>query len=84
MGGTIRTLKIGWADFVESAGIHYPGIKKRVNFWTRETVLEEIRRWHAEGHPMHYRGVRRGYEALLQQAKKHFKSWDAARAAAGV
>ena len=84
MGGTIRTLKIGWADFVESAGIHYPGIKKRVNFWTRETVLDEIRRWHAEGHPMHYRGVRRGYEALHQQAKKYFKTWNAARAAAGV
>lgn len=77
-----QTLKIGWADFVESAGIPYPGIKKRQNFWTREKVLEEIRRWRAEGHPMHYRGVRRGYESLLQQAKKYFKSWDAARAAA--
>jgi hypothetical protein len=32
---------------------------------------------------MHSRGVRRGYEVLLQQAKKYFKSWDAARAAAG-
>jgi len=47
-------------------------------------VLEEIRRWHAAGHPMHYRGVRRGYEAPLQQARKHFKTWDAARAAAGT
>ena len=79
-----QTLKIGWADFVESAGIPYPGIKKRQNFWTREKVLEEIRRWHAEGHAMHYRGVRRSYEALLQQARKYFKTWDAARAAAGV
>ena len=79
-----QTLKIGWADFVESAGIPYPGIRKRQNFWTKEKVLEEIRRWQAEGHAMHYRGVRRGYEALLQQARKYFKSWDAARAAAGV
>jgi len=46
-------------------------------------VLEEIRRRHAEGHPMHYGGVRSSYEAPLQQAKKHFKSRDAARAAAG-
>jgi hypothetical protein len=54
------------------------------NFWTKEKVLEEIRRWHSEGNPMNYGGVRNGYEALLQQARKHFKTWDAARAAAGT
>ena len=53
------------------------------NLWTKEKVLAEIRRWHSEGHPMHYGGVRTGYEIPLQQAKKHFKSWDAARASAG-
>jgi ribulose kinase len=47
----------GWADFVESAGIPYPGVKKRQNFWTKEKVLEEIRRWHSEGHAMHHRGL---------------------------
>ena len=79
-----QSLKIGWADFVESAGIPYPGIRKRQNFWTREKVLEEIRRWDAEGHPMNYRAVKLDYAALHHQARKYFKSWDAARAAAGV
>jgi hypothetical protein len=64
-----QTLKSGWADFVESAGILYPEIRKRQSFWTSEKALQAIRRLQAEGHPMHCRGVRRGYEALLQQAR---------------
>ena len=50
-----------WTDFVESFGIPYPGIKQRRNYWTREIVLEEIRRWKEEGHPTHFKAVGRDY-----------------------
>lgn len=76
-------LKTGWADFVESLGVRYPGVKKRRD-WTKRAVLAELRRWRAAGHPMHYRAVKVGYQALLQQAKKYFGTWDRARAAARV
>jgi hypothetical protein len=72
-----------WTGFVESLGIPYPGVKKRRD-WTRAKVLSEIRRWKAEGHPLGYKRVQHGYQALLHQAKKFFGTWDGARAAAGV
>jgi hypothetical protein len=78
-----RRLRTSWADFVESLGLTYPGIKKRRD-WSRQKLLEEIRRWKAEGHPLNYRAVASGYQALIHQARKFFRSWDRARSAAGV
>ena len=76
-------LKKPWTDFVESFGIPYPGVKKRRD-WSKETLLDEIRRWAAEGHRTNRRTVARDYQALIHQGVKRFGSWDAARAAAGV
>jgi hypothetical protein len=73
----------GWADFIESLGIPYPGIKKRRD-WTKRKLVEEMRRWHAEGHRLNYKSVQSEYQALIHQARKYFGSWDCARAAAGV
>jgi hypothetical protein len=70
-----------WTGFVESLGIPYPGVKKRRD-WTKAKFLEEMRRWRKEGHPMHYKGVQRVYQALIHQARKYYGSWDRARAAA--
>jgi hypothetical protein len=78
-----KRLGLGWADFLESLGIPYPGIKKRRD-WTPAKVLSEIKRWRREGHALNYRAVKDSYQALLQQAKKYFGSWDRARAAARV
>ena len=75
--------KLSWTAFVESLGIPYPGIKKRRD-WTREKVLAEIRERAKSGRPMNYKAVQREYQALVQQAKKFFGTWDAARAAADV
>jgi hypothetical protein len=72
-----------WADFVESLGIAYPGIKKRRD-WTKGKLIEEIRRWKAEGHRLNDRAVKFEYQALIHQARKFFGSWDRARAAARV
>ena len=62
-----------WTDFVESFGIPYPGLKPRKNYWTREIVLEEIRRWKEESHPTHYKAMGRDYGALLEQGTKVFR-----------
>jgi hypothetical protein len=83
LGFVRNRLGTSWTDFVESLGIPYPGIKKRRD-WTRAKVLSEIRRWKAEGHPLGYKRVQQGYQALLHQARKFFGSWDSACAAAGV
>jgi hypothetical protein len=81
VGFVHRCLGTTWADFVESLGIPYPGIKK-CRDWTEQKLLEEIRRWEAEGHRLNYRAVKDEYQALIHQARKFFGSWDRARAAA--
>lgn len=78
-----KRLGMTWTAFVESLGIPYPGVKKRLD-WTKAKLISEIRRWQAEGHRMNYRAVKAEYQALIHQARKFFGSWDAALAAAGV
>jgi hypothetical protein len=73
----------GRTDFVESLGIPYPGVKKRLD-WTEQKLLDEIRRWQAEGHRLNYKAVHCEYQALIHQARKFFGSWDRARAAVRV
>jgi hypothetical protein len=79
----VDALKTNWTDFVESFGIPYPGTKKRRD-WSKETVLDEIHRWAAEGHCTNHSSVTRDFQMLIIQARKYWGSWDAARAAAGV
>jgi hypothetical protein len=76
-----KHIGMSWADFLESLGIPYPGIKKRRE-WTKHKLLDEIRHWQAEGHSLKYRSVQSRYQALIHQAKKFFSSWDSALAAA--
>jgi hypothetical protein len=78
-----RRLAMTWGDFLESLGIPYPGIKRRRD-WTKEKLLDEIRRWHAEGHALNYQAVYNEYQALIHQARKFCGNWDRARAEAGV
>jgi hypothetical protein len=73
-----------WTEFVESFGVTYPGFRPRRSFWTKEKLIDEIRRWAAEGHRTNVKSVSREYQSLLHQARKYYKSWDTARAAAGV
>jgi hypothetical protein len=78
-----RRLKTTWPEFVESLNIVYPGIKKRRD-WTKQKLLAEIRRRHAEGRPLSYKAVQREHQALIHQARKFYGSWDRAVAAARV
>lgn len=78
----VYALKTTWISFVESFGVAYPGGRKRV--WSKELVLDEIRRWAAEGRRTNHRTVWLEYQILTVQARKYYGSWDAARTAAGV
>jgi hypothetical protein len=82
LGFIYGRLGMTWPEFVESLGIAYPGVKRRRE-WTKQKLLEVIRRWHAEGHRLNYKAVQSEYPALIHQARRFFGSWDRARAAAG-
>jgi len=72
----------GWCGFVESLGIEYPGKKNRD--WTKNLVIQEIRRWASKKQPVHYSAIKRKDSNLLKKAIAFFGSWDAARAVARV
>lgn len=52
--------------------------------WTKEELLEEIRRWKKAGHLTNARTVKRENRSLLHHAEKYFGTWRAACAAAGT
>jgi hypothetical protein len=83
LGFVYKHLGRTWPEFVESLGVTYPGVKKCLD-WTKDKLLEEIRRWAAEGQRLNCRAVADEHQALIHQARKFFRSWDGARAAAGV
>lgn len=51
--------------------------------WTKERILEEIHRRHAEGKPLNAQAVVADEERLVGAARRHFGSWQAAIEAAG-
>lgn len=85
-GHVCRELKGGWAAFVTSLGIRYPGQINRRGYWTPERVVAAIRARRRSGQPLNAKAVRReeGGHALVQQARKRFRSWDAALRVAGI
>lgn len=83
-----------WRAAVEAAGINYTpvaevGRKRRsekMTKWSRESILEEIRRLHEQGEDLASSVVRRKHLALYATArrKEHFGSWSEAVTAAGI
>ncbi len=59
-------------------------MKKR-HRWSRERIVEEIRKLHGRGVPLHMASVRRAFSSLVATAcsRKYFGSWRAAVEAAG-
>src|SRR4028118_1609208 len=41
-----------WRDAVEAAGLQYDDIKRIKQKWSRQEILAQIRRYHAEGHDL--------------------------------
>lgn len=77
-----------WRAAVEAAGLDYDQIRsqRRLGAWTKEGILEAIRRRYAEGKSLAPAAVRREDSRLFAAArsKRHFGSWSKALEAAGV
>jgi hypothetical protein len=74
-----------WQKAVEAAGLNYTEIVKRRK-WTKEDIIEAIRKLYAEGKDLRISAVQREAPALLAsaQSKSHFGSWRKAVEAAGI
>ena len=83
-----------WRAAVEAAGIDYEGVAalgkrrraEKITKWTRETILEEIRRLHGAGEDLTSTNVRSKYLSLYATARRpdHFGSWANALSEAGI
>jgi len=73
----------GWHQALTAAGIDPDSVRASHQQWTRESVMQELRRRVAEGVPPTYVSlIRPG--SLVKVCKKLFGSWEAAALAAGV
>lgn len=75
-----------WGNAVRAAGIDYDSVRK-INRWTRESILSTIRQIHASGEAVTNSNMRRlGYRGMMEAASRpsNFGSWAAAVQAAGI
>ena len=83
-----------WRAAVEAAGIDYERVaalgkqrrSEKITKWTKESILEEIRRLNEAGEDLTSTVVRRKYLSLYATARRkdHFGSWANALEAAGI
>lgn len=71
-----------WAEAIEAAGLQdrIPVTKPSYR-WTKEEVLQAIRKWRADGKSLE--GMDRQYQVLYTSALRHFRGWRNAVEAAG-
>lgn len=74
-----------WRRAVEAAGLDYDRIRGR-HFWSRETIIAQIRDLHAAGKSLSWSSINRHNPGLYRAARRreNFGSWRAALRAAGV
>ncbi|MCS7186642.1 MAG: hypothetical protein RMK89_06795 [Armatimonadota bacterium] len=74
-----------WQEAIEAAGLSYSDIVKRLR-WTKERIIEEIKRLYNEGKDLRVSVIQKEYPSLLAsaQSKRYFGSWRAAVEAAGI
>jgi hypothetical protein len=72
-----------WGKAIEAAGLDYSLIKK-YKTWTKQSVLDEIRRLHKEGEPIFSQNAQNNHKSLYMAALKRFGSWGKAVQAAGI
>jgi hypothetical protein len=75
-----------WQRAVEFAGLDYDSIR-RYKVWTCERIVEQIRKYHREGHDLAWRHVSLELDPALAAAAirpNRFGSWREALAAAGL
>ncbi len=72
-----------WGEAIESCGLDYSLIKKYKS-WTRQSVLDEIRRLTKEGEPLFSQHAQNHHKPLYMAAIKRFGNWGKALQSAGV
>ena len=72
-----------WGGAIEACGLDYSLIKKYKS-WTRQAVLDEIRRLAKEGEPLFSQNAQKNHKPLYMAAMKRFGNWGKAIQAAGV
>jgi hypothetical protein len=72
-----------WRDAVTAAGLNHDEIA-RYRHWTPERVTAEIAELAKKGSPLSSKLVQMSNQSLYCAAKRRFKDWDSALAAAGV
>src|SRR5688572_17952298 len=75
-----------WQNAIEYAGLDYDKIRK-YQVWTRERIVEQISKYHQEGHDLSWRHVATELDPALAAAAiraNRFGAWQEALAAAGL
>ncbi|MFO8061338.1 MAG: hypothetical protein R6U31_00255 [bacterium] len=65
-----------WKDAVEYAGIDYSKVRKYVEKWTPERVVEEIKKMKKDNIPLNFSSIEKHNASLVQKACDIFGSWD--------
>ena len=72
-----------WGEAIESCGLDYSLIKKYKS-WTKQSVLDEIRRLAKAGEPLFSQHAQDHHKPLYMAAIKRFGNWGKALQSAGV
>jgi len=72
-----------WGEAIESCGIDYNTIRK-YKVWTKQVVLDEIRRLAKDKEPLYSQYAQNNYKALYMASIKRFKNWGHALKSAGI
>ncbi len=92
VGAAIRYFG-NWATALAAAEIHYTELKEesqstrlgKISKWTREAVVEEIKRLNESEEDMRLSAMQKRYPGLCSATlKRYFRTWNEALASAGI
>ncbi len=72
-----------WGEAIESCGLDYNLIRK-YRTWTRQSVLNEVRKLIKEGKQISSRNVQKNHKPLYMAAIKRYGNWEKTLQAVGV
>ena len=72
-----------WGEAIESCGIDYHTIRKYKS-WTKQAVLDEVRRLAKANEPLHSQYAQNNYKPLYMASVKRFKNWGHTLTSAGI
>jgi 5,10-methylene-tetrahydrofolate dehydrogenase/methenyl tetrahydrofolate cyclohydrolase len=72
-----------WGDAIEACGLDYNTIRKYKS-WTRQAVLDEIRKLAKNDEPLHSQNAQNNHKSLYMAAIKRYRNWGQAVQAAGI